>query len=163
MSFRLALRTLPARSTRSLRPITSLSQYTRSYAAPAGPSSKPPSNPPPPAGLESLFGGENRKGGTTVAPKVPGSEPPAGPSGPKTPDVKLPGGEEGVENPAKQDPEEKEWKERRPKLSEQMMGGFAGKKAGTGGGGGGSGGSGGPGGPNNWGLTPNQLMLAVFA
>jgi AFG3 family protein len=157
MSFRLALRALPARSTRSLRPIQSLSQFSRSYATPV----KPPSNPPPPAGLEGLFGGSDKKGGTTVAPKVPGSEPPSGPSQPKTPDVKLPGGEEGLEKPG-EEAEEKSFKERRPKLSEQMMGGLTGKKAATGGGGG-PGGGGGAGGPNQWGMTPNQLLLAVLA
>ena len=101
---------------------------------------KPPSNPPPPAGLEGLFGGSDKKGGTTVAPKVPGSEPPSGPSQPKVPDVKLPGGEEGLEKP--EEAEEKSSKERRPKLSEQMMGGLTGKKAATGGGGGPGGGGG---------------------
>jgi AFG3 family protein len=157
MSLRLALRALPARSARSLRPLPSLSQFSRSYATPV----KPPSNPPPPAGLEGLFGGSDKKGGTTVAPKVPGSEPPAGPSQPKTPDVKLPDGEEGAEKPG-EDVGEKPLKERRAKLSEQMMSGLTGKKTATGGGGGGDGGPGG-GGPNQWGLTPNQLLLAVLA
>jgi AFG3 family protein len=156
MSFRLALRAVPARSPRSLRPIQSISQFSRSYASPA----KPPSNPPPPAGLEGLFGGSDKKGGTTVAPKPPGVEP-SGPSHPKTPDVKLPGGQEGAEKPV-EEAEDKPLKDRRPKLSEQMMG-LAGKKTATGGGGGGSGGGGGAGGPNQWGMTPNQLLLAVLA
>jgi hypothetical protein len=43
------------------------------------------------------------------------------------------------------------------------MMGLAGKKTATGGGGGGSGGGGGAGGPNQWGMTPNQLLLAVLA
>jgi AFG3 family protein len=107
-----------------------------------------------------LFGGSDKKGGSTVAPKPPGSEPPSGPSQPKQPDVKLPGGEEGLEKPG--DVEDKPLKERRAKLSEQMMGSLSGKKTATGGGGGGDG-PGGGGGPNQWGLTPNQLLLAVLA
>jgi len=43
-----------------------------------------------------------------------------------------------------------------------MMGSLTGKKAATGGGGG-PGGGGGAGGPNQWGMTPNQLLLAVLA
>ncbi|WVQ69779.1 uncharacterized protein L199_007999 [Kwoniella botswanensis] len=163
MSIRaISLRRLPRQSSSSiLRPLLS-----RFYATPQSP--KPSRNPPPPAGLEGLFGG---RGGTTVAPKPPGSEPPSGPSGPKKPDVGLPGlGGEEQQRPEDQREPPKDEEPKRQKLSEQL-GGKAGKKVGLGGNGGsgGSGGSGGPsGGPNGMpggfgGMTPNQLLLAALS
>ena len=94
--------------------------------------------------------GNDKKGGTTVAPKPPGVSPPDGPSEPKKPELELPG-QETHEDEAP----------RRKKLSDAS--GSAGKKAATGGGGGGgsNGGGGVPPGGGFGGMTPNQLLLAV--
>ncbi|RSH93869.1 AAA ATPase afg3 [Saitozyma podzolica] len=154
MSLRLAsLRQLRPASI-SFRPIA-----LRAYATPSQPP-RPSQNAPTPKGLESVFGGSGGKRGTTVAPKPPGSEPPAGPSLPKRPDVELPGGERGERGERGKEEHEEEDAER------SQLGGKAGKKVATGGGGGGgSGGSGGPGGmPGGFGgMTPNQLLLAVVS
>ncbi|GFZ45827.1 26S protease regulatory subunit 4 homolog [Saitozyma sp. JCM 24511] len=154
MSLRLA-------SLRQLRPasIPFRPIALRAYATPSQPP-RPSQNAPTPKGLESVFGGSGGKRGTTVAPKPPGSEPPAGPSLPKRPDVELPGGERGERGERAKEEHEEEDGER------SQLGGKAGKKVATGGGGGGgSGGSGGPGGmPGGFGgMTPNQLLLAVVS
>ncbi|XAO22796.1 hypothetical protein I312_101570 [Cryptococcus bacillisporus CA1280] len=154
MSLRaISLRRLP-RYNAVARPL-----FSRLYATPGSP--KPSQNPPPPPGLESVFGGSPGKPGTTVAPKPPGVGPPSGPSLPKKPDVGLPG-LEGEENRPEDQKEPDE--PRRPKLSEQLSG-KAGKKVTTGGGGGGGGGAGGPGGqPGGFGgMTPNQLLLLAIS
>ncbi|WWD16177.1 hypothetical protein CI109_100602 [Kwoniella shandongensis] len=162
MSLRaISLRRLPRYSQTLSRPLIA----TRSYATPSQ-SPKPSRNPPPPSGLESLFGGSGKQG-TTVAPKPAGVEPPAGPSLPKKPDVGLPG-LEGEENRPEDQNEPKDEGMSRKKLSE--FGGRAGKKVGTGGSGGGNGGNGGgAGGPGGLpgggfgGMTPNQLLLAALS
>ena len=155
MSLRVAsLRHVARASPRYFRPLSA----TRLYATPSS-SPQPSNNTPPPAGLESLFGGESKKG-SAVAPKPAGVDAPAGPSLPKKPDVGLPGlGGEGKEGKAAEAAEEEA--ARRPKLSD-FQGGMAGKRAAMGGGGGSGGRGGGPGGPGGFGgMTPNQLLLAV--
>lgn len=157
MSLRaLSLRRLPRYSALA-RPF-----FSRTYATPGSP--KPSRNPPPPPGLESVFGGSAGKQGTTVAPKPPGVGPPSGPSLPKKPDVGLPG-LEGEENRPEDQKEQDE--PRRPKLSEQLSG-KAGKRVTTGGGGGSGGSGGGAGGPGGQpggfgGMTPNQLLLLAVS
>ncbi|KAK4687744.1 AFG3 family protein, partial [Tremellales sp. Uapishka_1] len=156
MSLRLATLRRIARpsSPRSLAPLY------RSYATPAQPS-KPTNNPPPPAGLEGLFGGSSSpREGTTVAPKPAGTGHPSEPSLPKKPDVGLPGLEgEGKGFKEEEDGEGKHLRDRRSRLSDT-----AGKKAATGGGGGSGGGGGGPGGaPGGFGMSSNQLLLAVVS
>ncbi|WVQ71881.1 hypothetical protein IAR50_001423 [Cryptococcus sp. DSM 104548] len=153
MSLRaLALRRLPKYT--PVRPL-----LARGYATPGSP--KPSRNPPPPPGLESVFGGG--KQGTTSAPKPPGVTIPGGPSLPKKPDVGLPG-LEGEENRPEDQKDVEEPKKNR--LSEQLSG-KAGKKVGTGGGGGSGGGGagGGPGGqPGGFGgMTPNQLLMVAIS
>ncbi|EIW70170.1 AFG3 family protein [Tremella mesenterica] len=148
MSIRLAFR-FP-RTSRSFRPLL----LSRSYATPSQ-SPRPSRNPPPPPGLESIFGGS--KEGTTVAPKSPGLEPPSGPSEPKTPDVEG-RGKEGPERPGVSGEEKPP---RRPKLSD--FAGNAGKRTATGGdSGGGDSGKSGSGGSGP-GMSINQLLLAVTA
>jgi AFG3 family protein len=159
MFHRIAVRSLPLRSSRSVV-ASRTTLASRLYATPSNPP-KPQGNTPHPAGLEGLFGGT---GGSTVAPKPAGSEPPAGPSQPKIPNVDLPGGQTGPDKPSKEAKEQSDENVRRPKLSDFVGG--AGKKAAMGGGGGPSGGgggpgSGGPGGP--FGLTGNQILLATIA
>ncbi|WVR05418.1 hypothetical protein IAU60_002433 [Kwoniella sp. DSM 27419] len=159
MSLRaISLRRLPRQTSSTVvRPLLS-----RSYATPTPQSPKPSRNPPPPSGLESVFGG-NSGSGTPVAPKPAGIDPPAGPSQPKKPDVGLPG--LGDEGPVPEDQKEVKADEspRRSKLSE--LEGKGGKRVGTGGGGSGKGDSGGPaGGPGGFGgMTPNQLLLAALS
>jgi len=154
MSLRLAsLRHLARASSRSYRPLSAVHLYATLSDAP-----KPSQNTPPPAGLESLFGGNGKSTRGAVAPQPAGAEPSGGPSLPKKPDVGLPGlegdGKDGKESQAAE-----EEAARRPKLSDFK--GNAGKKAAMGGGGGGSGG-GGPGGSGGFGgMTPNQLLLAL--
>ncbi|KAI9637994.1 putative ATPase [Dioszegia hungarica] len=126
----------------SSTPIARPLLHLRSYATPSQPP-KPYKNSPQPAGLEGLFGGADRKEGSTSAPTPPTVEP-QGPSTPKVPET-----EGGASAPA----------EPRSPLS-----GLAGKKVGTGGGGGGGGSGGGAGGPGGMGgMTPNQLLLAVVS
>ena len=148
MSLRLASLRRLARPPASLSPL-------RYYATPTQPP-RPSRNSPTPAGLEGLFG-TTKPAGQTVAPKPAGSEPPSGPSTPKTPDVQL--GDQPKPPSQSEQPIEDDGEVRRHKLSDTMRG-SAGKKSGTGGGGGsGPGGAGGPGGLG--GMTPNQLLLAV--
>lgn len=118
---------------------------------------RPSHNSPTPAGLESVFGG----GVGNKNPPPPGLKPAGSPSEPHR-EPAVPG-EQGKE--AEEDDEGGEWKNRRPRLSDEMPK----KKAATfggggGGGGGGSGGSGGgkPGsGPPN--MTPNHLILIALS
>ncbi|WVO14111.1 hypothetical protein L204_101739 [Cryptococcus depauperatus] len=150
----LSLRRLP-RYNRVPLPQTFLSRF---YATQDSP--RPSRNSPPPPGLESVFGGSTGKQGTTVSPRPPGISSPSGPSLPKKPDAGLPG-LEGEENLPE---DQKDGKQQKPKLSEQLSG-KAGKRVGTGGGGSGGGAGGGPGGqPNGFGgMTPNQLLLVALS
>lgn len=95
-----------------------------------------------------------------MAPKPPGSEPPAGPSLPKRPDVGLPGLGEQPKPEAEAEAADAEGSQ--DKLREKLsdLQGKAGRQAGTGGGGGGGGSPGGPP-PGRPGITPNGLIMAL--
>lgn len=119
---------------------------------------RPSNNGPTPEGLEGVFGGKE-----TVK-KTPGSPP--GSEALTPPGQPTHGAEEGRDQPsgAKNDGKDddgSEWKDRRPRLSDEK----GGKKTATGGGGGGGGGggAGGPGQGGFGGLTPNQLLLAAIS
>lgn len=154
--FRLPLRSAVRRSAfvrPAMRPAAMLS--TSAFRANTG-QPRPGNNSPTPQGLEGVFGGKE------TVPKAPSTPPGSGAL--KPPQQPTHGAEEGKDQPAgaKNDGRNDDggdWKDRRPRLSDEK----AGKKAATGGGGGG-GGSGGQGGNGNFGgLTPNQLLLAAIS
>lgn len=136
----------PARRRLALPAFVAPMRFARAYATPSG-QPRPSDNSPTPAGLESVFGGGPRRG------------PPPAPRNGENPSEPH----KEPETPGK-DNDTSEWKDRRPRLSDDPN---MKKKAATagGGGGGGSGGSGGSGGPgqNFGGMTPNQLILAVIS
>ena len=168
MSLRIAsLRRLRPLSSRSLAPTTS----ARFYATPSPSAPRPSRNSPAPAGLEGLFGSpkpSTSAGGSTVAPKPAGSEPPSGPSTPKTPNVDLPKPTRPPSQEENDAAEEADDADRKKKKLSDSLGGSAGKRVGFGGGGGGGGGgsgggSGGPGGDPGFRLNTNTLILGVAA